>query len=150
MNKYSYVQLYYTILYVKVNTLLQKYAFPKNRKAYSKIWILILFSHDTVFPYIGTEVFAGFALSFPLKLYGIFVLIKLQITVALFVILIIDIIPAIITQICHQLSIPSSSFLSFFITFTLERSRRIIGIIKGGIPLREVSEDIAWRIYAKN
>lgn len=135
MNNYSYVQLYYTILYVNVN---RKY---KNKNKILSVQIankednfLILFSYNAVFADILAIVFTRLALTLTNEKLAVFVLIKLKVAHIYIGFLIINIIPASITQISHQLSIPSSSFFSGLPTATVSLLSFIIGIIRPGIP----------------
>lgn len=135
MNNYSYVQLYYIILYVNVN---RKY---KNKNKILSVQItnkednfLILFSYNAVFADILTIVFTRLALTLTNEKLAIFVLVKLKVAHICIGFLVINIIPASITQISHQLSIPSSSFFSGLPTATVSLLSFIIGIIRPGIP----------------
>lgn len=135
MNNYSYVQLYYTILYVNVN---RKY---KNKNKILSVQIankednfLILFSYNAVFADILAIVFTRLALTLTNEKLAVFVLVKLKVAHICIGFLIINIIPASITQISHQLSIPSSSFFSGLPTATVSLLSFIIGIIRPGIP----------------
>lgn len=135
MNNYSYVQLYYTILYVNVN---RKY---KNKNKILSVQIankednfLILFSYNAVFTDILAIVFTRLALTLTNEKLAVFVLVKLKVTHICIGFLVINIIPASITQISHQLSIPSSSFFSGLPTATVSLLSFIIGIIRPGIP----------------
>lgn len=135
MNNYSYVQLYYIILYANVN---RKY---KNKNKILSVQIankednfLILFSYNAVFADILAIVFTRLALTLTNEKLAVFVLIKLKVAHIYIGFLIINIIPASITQISHQLSIPSSSFFSGLPTATVSLLSFIIGIIRPGIP----------------
>lgn len=135
MNNYSYVQLYYTILYANVN---RKY---KNKNKILSVQItnkednfLILFSYNAVFADILAIVFTRFALTLTNEKLTVFILVKLKVAHICIGFLIINIIPASITQISHQLSIPSSSFFSGLPTATVSLLSFIIGIIRPGIP----------------
>lgn len=135
MNNYSYVQLYYTILYVNVN---RKY---KNKNKILSVQIankednfLILFSYNAVFTDILAIVFTRLALTLTNEKLAVFVLVKLKVAHICIGFLVINIIPASITQISHQLSIPSSSFFSGLPTATVSLLSFIIGIIRPGIP----------------
>ena len=135
MNNYSYVQLYYTILYVNVN---RKY---KNKNKILSVQIankednfLILFSYNAVFTDILAIVFTRLALTLTNEKLTVFVLVKLKVAHICIGFLIINIIPTSITQISHQLSIPSSSFFSGLPTATVSLLSFIIGIIRPGIP----------------
>lgn len=135
MNNYSYVQLYYTILYVNVN---RKY---KNKNKILSVQItnkeddfLILFSYNAVFADILAIVFTRLALTLTNEKLAVFVLVKLKVAHICIGFLVINIIPASITQISHQLSIPSSSFFSGLPTATVSLLSFIIGIIRPGIP----------------
>lgn len=135
MNNYSYVQLYYTILYVNVN---RKY---KNKNKILSVQIankednfLILFSYNAVFADILAIVFTRLALTLTNEKLTVFVLVKLKVAHICIGFLVINIIPASITQISHQLSIPSSSFFSGLPTATVSLLSFIIGIIRPGIP----------------
>lgn len=135
MNNYSYVQLYYTILYVNVN---RKY---KNKNKILSVQIankednfLILFSYNAVFADIFAIVFTRLALTLTNEKLAVFVLVKLKVAHICIGFLVINIIPASITQISHQLSIPSSSFFSGLPTATVSLLSFIIGIIRPGIP----------------
>lgn len=135
MNNYSYVQLYYTILYVNVN---RKY---KNKNKILSVQIankednfLILFSYNAVFADILAIVFTRLALTLTNEKLAVFVLVKLKVAHICIGFLVINIIPASITQISHQLSIPSSSLFSGLPTATVSLLSFIIGIIRPGIP----------------
>ena len=135
MNNYSYVQLYYTILYVNVN---RKY---KNKNKILSVQIankednfLILFSYNAVFADILAIVFTRLVLTLTNEKLAVFVLVKLKVAHICIGFLVINIIPASITQISHQLSIPSSSFFSGLPTATVSLLSFIIGIIRPGIP----------------
>lgn len=135
MNNYSYVQLYYIILYVNVN---RKY---KNKNKILSVQItnkednfLILFSYNAVFADILAIVFTRLALTLTNEKLAVFVLVKLKVAHICIGFLVINIIPASITQISHQLSIPSSSFFSGLPTATVSLLSFIIGIIRPGIP----------------
>lgn len=135
MNNYSYVQLYYTILYVNVN---RKY---KNKNKILSVQIankednfLILFSYNAVFADILAIVFTRLALTLTNEKLAVFVLVKLKVAHICIGFLVINIIPASFTQISHQLSIPSSSFFSGLPTATVSLLSFIIGIIRPGIP----------------
>lgn len=135
MNNYSYVQLYYTILYVNVN---RKY---KNKNKILSVQIankednfLILFSYNAVFADILAIVFTRLALTLTNEKLAVFILVKLKVAHICIGFLVINIIPASITQISHQLSIPSSSFFSGLPTATVSLLSFIIGIIRPGIP----------------
>lgn len=135
MNNYSYVQLYYTILYVNVN---RKYT-NKNKILSVQIAnkednFLILFSYNAVFADILAIVFTRLALTLTNEKLAVFVLVKLKVAHICIGFLVINIIPASITQISHQLSIPSSSFFSGLPTATVSLLSFIIGIIRPGIP----------------
>lgn len=139
MNNYSYVQLYYTILYANVN---RKY---KNKNKILSVQIankednfLILFSYNAVFADILAIVFTRLALTLTNEKLAVFVLVKLKVAHICIGFLVINIIPASITQISHQLSIPSSSFFSGLPTATVSLLSFIIGIIRPGIPDIEV------------
>lgn len=135
MNNYSYVQLYYIILYANVN---RKY---KNKNKILSVQItnkednfLILFSYNAVFADILAIVFTRLALTLTNEKLAVFVLVKLKVAHICIGFLVINIIPASITQISHQLSIPSSSFFSGLPTATVSLLSFIIGIIRPGIP----------------
>lgn len=135
MNNYSYVQLYYTILYANVN---RKY---KNKNKILSVQIankednfLILFSYNAVFADILAIVFTRLALTLTNEKLAVFILVKLKVAHICIGFLVINIIPASITQISHQLSIPSSSFFSGLPTATVSLLSFIIGIIRPGIP----------------
>ena len=135
MNNYSYVQLYYTILYVNVN---RKY---KNKNKILSVQIankedifLILFSYNAVFADILAIVFTRLALTLTNEKLAVFVLVKLKVAHICIGFLVINIIPASITQISHQLSIPSLSFLGGLPTSTESLLSFIVGMTRPGIP----------------
>ena len=151
MNNYSYVQLYYIILYVNVN---RKY---KNKNKILSVQIankednfLILFSYNAVFADILAIVFTRLALTLTNEKLAVFVLVKLKVAHICIGFLVINIIPASITQISHQLSIPSSSFFSGLPTATVSLLSFIIGIIRPGIPDIDVVVLIIWRTNGKS
>lgn len=95
---------------------------------------LILFSYNAVFADILAIVFTRLALTLTNEKLAVFVLVKLKVAHICIGFLVINIIPASITQISHQLSIPSSSFFSGLPTATVSLLSFIIGIIRPGIP----------------
>lgn len=99
-----------------------------------RIIFLILFSYNAVFADILAIVFTRLALTLTNKKLAVFVLVKLKVAHICIGFLVINIIPASITQISHQLSIPSSSFFSGLPTATVSLLSFIIGIIRPGIP----------------
>lgn len=103
-----------------------------------RIISLILFSYNAVFADILAIVFTRLALTLTNEKLAVFVLVKLKVAHICIGFLIINIIPASITQISHQLSIPSSSFFSGLPTATVSLLSFIIGIIRPGIPDIEV------------
>lgn len=99
-----------------------------------RIISLILFSYNAVFADILAIVFTRLALTLTNKKLAVFVLVKLKVAHICIGFLVINIIPTSITQISHQLSIPSSSFFSGLPTATVSLLSFIIGIIRPGIP----------------
>ena len=147
MNNYSYVHLYYTTLYTKVNTNVKKNTHHGKSDAYTKTY-LILFSDNSVFTDVPTVIFAGLSPSLTFKKLAVFVLVKLKVAIALPVLIVIYIIPTGIAQICHQFNIPSSSLFGLP-TATVSLLSFIIGIIKPGIPAIDVVLFIIWRTNGK-
>lgn len=99
-----------------------------------RIIFLILFSYNAVFADILAIVFTRLALTLTNEKLAVFVLVKLKVAHICIGFLVINIIPASITQISHQLSIPSSSLFSGLPTATVSLLSFIIGIIRPGIP----------------
>ena len=95
---------------------------------------LILLADNAIFSDILAIVFTWLALTLTNEKLAVFVLVKLKVAHIYIGFLIINIIPASITQISHQLSIPSSSFFSGLPTATVSLLSFIIGIIRPGIP----------------
>lgn len=95
---------------------------------------LVLLADNAVFSDILAIVFTRLALTLTNEKLTVFVLVKLKVAHICIGFLIINIIPASITQISHQLSIPSSSFFSGLPTATVSLLSFIIGIIRPGIP----------------
>ena len=99
-----------------------------------RIIFLILFSYNAVFADILAIVFTRLALTLTNEKLAVFVLVKLKVAHICIGFLVINIIPTSITQISHQLSIPSSSLFSGLPTATVSLLSFIIGIIRPGIP----------------
>ena len=95
---------------------------------------LILFSYNAVFSDILTVIFTRLTLTLTNKKLTVFVLVKLKVAHIYIGFFIINIVPASITQISHQLSIPSSSFLGGLPTSTESLLSFIVGITRPGIP----------------
>ena len=147
MNNYSYIHLYYTTLYTKVNTNVKKIRTAYKSDAYTKTY-LILFSDDSVFADVPAIILTRLALSLTFKELAVFILVKLKIAVALSVVLVVYIIPTGIAQICHQFNIPSSSLFGLP-TATVSLLSFIMGIIKPGIPAIDVVLLMIWRTNGK-